>query len=97
LEILNLSYDELLKYYFNFKDEDVILYCDPPYKDTDSYRLSFDYDKFINYLTKSNYTFFVSEYYIENFIEVFSVKKRQTFLLANKTKIKQEKLYINGL
>jgi len=74
LEILNLSYDELLKYYFNFKDEDVILYCDPPYRETSSYQLAFDYDNFINYLTKSNYTFFVSEYCIENFIEVFSVE-----------------------
>lgn len=96
LEILNLSYDELLKYY-NFIDEEVILYCDPPYKNTGKYKEEFDYDKFINYLTKSKYTFFVSEYFIEDFIEIFSIGKRQTFSSTNNSELKQEKLYINGL
>jgi hypothetical protein len=97
LEILNLSYEELLKYYYNFKDEEVILYCDPPYKNTYSYETSFDNYKFINYLIKSKYTFYISEYYIEDFIKIFNIKKRQIFSDTNKSKVKQEKLYINGL
>lgn len=96
LEILNLSYEEVLNDY-DFKDSEVILYCDPPYKNVSGYASVFDYCDFINYLVRSKYTYFISEYYIKDFYEILSLDKIQLFSRYNVSKIKQEKLYINGL
>lgn len=39
-----------------------VIYCDPPYKDTFGYGVSFDYDKFYDWCLQQNNPVFISEY-----------------------------------
>ena len=96
LEILNFSYNEVLDRY-NYDDDEVIIYCDPPYKNTDGYKSQFDYEEFINYLLDTKYSFFVSEYDMPApFEKCYSVFKEK--LLSSKgntgyTGYTEEKLF----
>lgn len=55
-----------------------IIYYDPPYKETEGYRVKFDHDAFYNHCKekhKEGHTVFVSEYSMpEDFIEVWSME-----------------------
>ena len=89
----NLSYDEVPI------ECDSVIYCDPPYANTDTYCISFEHDKFHEWLReyrKKNQQVFISEYQMPNdFHEVFSIKKRVSFSQKQNTQ-KVEKLFVNN-
>jgi site-specific DNA-adenine methylase len=91
LTISNKSYEQVE---INYKDEDVIIYCDPPYRSTATYRSDFDYNKFDEWVKNNDKTIFISEYDAP-FKEIFSIEKR-SLLSANKNIAPVlEKLYCN--
>lgn len=84
----NLSYDEL-----DFKTDSVI-YCDPPYKNTSSYRINFNHEEFYDWCRKQK-NIFISEYNMPNdFVELLNINKRSAFAqnIVHKT---TEKLFTN--
>jgi hypothetical protein len=85
----NLSYEEVPI------ESDSVIYCDPPYKDTDTYLDDFDHEKFYSWLRSLKQQVFISEYQMPNdFYEVFSIKKR--VLMNDKLNTqKLEKLFSN--
>ena len=67
----NLSYEQVPI------EEDSVIYCDPPYKDTNTYLDEFDHEKFYSWLRSLKQQVFISEYQMpSDFYEVFSIKKR---------------------
>ena len=70
----NLSYDEVPI------ENNSVIYCDPPYKDTNTYIDDFNHEKFYQWLRecrKKSQQVFISEYQMpSDFYEVFSIKKR---------------------
>jgi DNA adenine methylase len=91
LTILNKSYQEvdILQ-----RDEDVIIYCDPPYRNTEGYKIGFDYKQFDEWVKKQDKTIFISEYDTP-FNEIFSIEKRVLLSASNNKLVKTEKLYCN--
>ena len=88
----NLSYEQVPI------ESDSVIYCDPPYKDTNTYLDEFNHEKFYEWLRdcrKKNQQVFISEYQMPNdFYEVFSIKKR--VLINDKLNTqKLEKLFSN--
>ena len=85
----NLSYEQVPI------EEDSVIYCDPPYKDTNTYLDDFDHEKFYSWLRSLKQQVFISEYQMPNdFYEVFSIKKR--VLINDKLNTqKLEKLFSN--
>ena len=85
----NLSYEEVPI------EEDSVIYCDPPYKDTNTYLDEFDHEKFYSWLRSLKQQVFISEYQMpSDFYEVFSIKKR--VLINDKLNTqKLEKLFSN--
>lgn len=59
---------------YEFREGDVV-YCDPPYRNTDGYRHTkekFDHDKFWEWVRTRNYPVYVSEYSApEDFVSIF--------------------------
>ena len=85
----NLSYEQVPI------ESDSVIYCDPPYKETDSYLDDFDHEKFYSWLRSLKQQVFISEYQMPNdFHEVFSIKKRVSFSQKQNTQ-KVEKLFSN--
>ena len=65
----NLSYEEVPI------EENSVIYCDPPYKETGTYLNDFDHEKFYSWLRTLKQQVFISEYQMPNdFHEVFSIK-----------------------
>lgn len=85
----NLSYEQVPI------ESDSVIYCDPPYKETDSYLDDFDHEKFYSWLRSLKQQVFISEYQMpSDFYEVFSIKKR--VLINDKLNTqKVEKLFSN--
>ena len=85
----NLSYEQVPI------ESDSVIYCDPPYKETDSYLDDFDHEKFYSWLRTLKQQVFISEYQMpSDFYEVFSIKKR--VLINDKLNTqKLEKLFSN--
>ena len=85
----NLSYEQVPI------EEDSVIYCDPPYKDTNTYLDEFDHEKFYSWLRSLKQQVFISEYQMpSDFYEVFSIKKR--VLINDKLNTqKLEKLFSN--
>lgn len=84
----NLSYDEL-----DFETDSVI-YCDPPYKNTSSYKINFNHEEFYDWCRKQK-NIFISEYNMPNdFVELLNINKGSTFAqnIVHKT---TEKLFTN--
>lgn len=84
----NLSYDEL-----DFETDSVI-YCDPPYKNTSSYKINFNHEEFYDWCRKQK-NIFISEYEMPNdFVELLNINKGSTFAqnIVHKT---TEKLFTN--
>ena len=86
----NLSYEQVPI------EENSVIYCDPPYINTDTYLDDFNHEKFYQWLREcreKNQQVFISEYQMPNdFYEVFSIKKR--VLINDKQKTcKLEKLF----
>ena len=76
--------------------ENSVIYCDVPYKDTDEYKIKFDYDKFYDWRRGQNSTVYISEYQMpDDFIEVANFPKKCTFSARNNKKQTIEKLFRN--
>lgn len=89
LDFTNKSYDELVF------EENSVIYCDPPYKDTNDYKIEFDHDKFYDWCRRQN-NIFVSEYEMPNdFKIVQTIDKISSLSLKNNTQTK-ENLYTNN-
>ena len=86
----NLSYEEVPI------ESDSVIYCDPPYKDTNTYIDDFNHDKFYQWLRdcrEKNQQVFISEYQMPSeFFEVYS-KEKTCLINANTTTFKLEKLF----
>ena len=86
----NLSYDEVPI------ENDSVIYCDPPYANTDAYCISFEHDKFYQWLRdcrEKNQQVFISEYQMpSDFFEVYYKEKTSAFN-DQKATHKLEKLF----
>jgi DNA adenine methylase len=81
------------KSYLEFDVENCIIYCDPPYENTQGYSSSFDIEQFwdyMRYLSQKNIVFISCEIYPSDFIVVWKKKKLRT--LQRERKIKEELL-----
>ena len=62
-----------------YQDGDVV-YCDPPYENTDKYTVDFDNEAFWQWCRTRDFPVYVSEYRApEDFISVWSKEKRRLF------------------
>ena len=77
-----------------YADEDVIIYCDPPYTGTANYIVSFDKDIFHEWVRTHEKTIFISEYNAP-FYELHSQQHRCTLSVSNNQKVVKEKLFCN--
>lgn len=86
----NLSYEEVPI------ETDSVIYCDPPYKNTNTYIDDFNHERFYEWLRdcrKHNQQIFISEYQMPNdFFEVY-YKEKTILINAKTTTFKQEKLF----
>jgi len=74
--------------------ENSVIYCDPPYKNTDDYFNDFDYSEFYEWLRKQSNKVFISEYNMPNdFTEIWQ-KRKYSLLSRYGSNLKViEKLY----
>lgn len=71
LETSSMSYAD-----YEYRDGDVV-YCDPPYNETDEYEIGFDSAAFWEWARTRNYPVYVSEYQApEDFVSIWSKEKR---------------------
>jgi 16S rRNA G966 N2-methylase RsmD len=90
--INNLSYEKFNL--DNFNPDETIIYCDPPYSNTDGYGNIFNHNLFYNWLKNSKFDIFISEYNMCDFKDILNINSRS--LLSQKNDIKViEKLFIN--
>ena len=86
----NLSYDEIPI------ENDSVIYCDPPYINTNTYLDDFNHDKFYEWLRKcreKNQQVFISEYQMPSeFFEVYYTKRHENMSTTKNTH-KLEKLF----
>jgi len=86
----NLSYEQVPI------ESDSVIYCDPPYINTNTYINDFNREKFYEWLRdcrKKNQQVFISEYQMpDDFNEVFFINKRESFSRKQNT-YKLEKLF----
>ena len=91
--LLNLSYNAVP---LPYDDNEVIIYCDPPYRGTCKYRQEFCYVAFDEWLRKQHHTVFISEYTMpDDFYEVFNFKKRVTLSSSSNNVVATERLFCN--
>lgn len=89
LSINNKSYAEI-----EIKNNSII-YCDPPYKSTNTYRECFDHNTFYKW-AKEQDNIFISEYAMpDDFVELVSINKRVLMDATRKGENKQEKIFTN--
>jgi site-specific DNA-adenine methylase len=75
-------------------DDEVIIYCDPPYNNTGEYQCGgFDAGRFYDWLDKNEFSIFMSEYESKLY-ELYSIDKRVTFAQDNR-KRRMERLFCN--
>ncbi len=93
----NQSYENVDLSQFN--NDDVIIYCDPPYRNTEGYNIDFDFNKFDNWLIemrKKGFDVFISEYtQPPQTTEIFNIKKEKLLATATNKKTVLERLFIN--
>lgn len=102
MKMFNLSYDDV---FIKHKKEETIIYCDPPYRNTEGYQINyrakekgFDYETFYKWCIekkREGYNIFISELNMpeEYFQPIFSKKTLHTISQSNpNTAI--EKLFI---
>ena len=71
IETSNISYSD-----YAYRDGDVV-YCDPPYKNTNDYGIRFDSDAFWEWASTRSYPVYVSEYQApEDFVSIWNKEKR---------------------
>ena len=75
-----------------------IIYCDPPYENTNSYGINFNKKEFLDWASNINHPVFISEYEIKDsrFKLIYEIDKRSLFSKGNNSKTISEKLYWNG-
>jgi len=98
---------ERLSFYSNdYRDveikNDSVVYCDPPYANTEGYLSTFDNREFLNWAAEQSCPVFISEYNISDsrFKKVYEIDKRSMLCPARKRKRKKsppERLYWNGI
>jgi DNA adenine methylase len=85
------------KSYHSWNPSNMLIYCDPPYKDTVGYQTGdFDHSKFWETMrewSKNNYVFISEETAPKDFIVVWKKNKHRT-LNSNNRSFKIEKLYV---
>ena len=90
VHLSNLSYEEVPI------ENNSVIYCDPPYANTDTYCISFDHEKFYQWLRdcrEKNQQVFISEYQMpSDFFEVYYKEKTSAFN-DQKATHKLEKLF----
>ena len=78
-----------------YKDGDVV-YCDPPYENTDKYTVDFDNEAFWEWCRTRDFPVYVSEYRApEDFISVWSKEKRRLFSSSNLSANAVEHLFLH--
>ena len=87
------SSDDYRNYVYH--DGDVV-YCDPPYANTDKYTVDFDNEVFWQWCRTRDFPVYVSEYHApEDFISVWSKEKRSLFKEDNLSKNVVEHLFLH--
>lgn len=82
------------KSYLDFDVDGAVIYCDPPYENTQGYTTPFDIDEFwerMRYLSKKNIVFVSSYEAPEDWICIWKKEKRMT--LSKNKQIRYEKLF----
>ena len=78
-----------------YQDGDVV-YCDPPYANTDKYTVDFDHEAFWQWCRTRDFPVYVSEYRApEDFISVWSKDKRRLFSSSNLSANAIEHLFLH--
>ena len=89
LEILNLSYEQVKI------PENVVVYCDIPYRNTGDYNVTFNHDTFYQWARSAPFDVYISEYQMpEDFECVYEQNHRTTLGTGNNTQT-VEKLFCN--
>lgn len=71
IETSSISYSD-----YAYREGDVV-YCDPPYKNTNGYGIKFDSDAFWEWARTRDYPVYVSEYQApDDFVSIWSKEKR---------------------
>lgn len=75
--------------------ENSVIYCDPPYKNTEKYRVDFNYENFYEWCGKQKQLVIISEYAIpqDRFICIAEKEKISLIRSSNRT-TKTEKLFV---
>lgn len=76
---------------------DSVIYCDPPYRGTESYRKAkdFNHERFCEWALRQTVPVFVSEYAMpEDFVEVAAWQKRSTMSQTSNSLRTTEKLFV---
>ena len=78
-----------------YQDGDVV-YCDPPYENTDKYIVDFDNEAFWQWCRTRDFPVYISEYRApEDFISVWSKEKRVLFNSSNLSANTIEHLFLH--
>lgn len=90
LETSSLSYDDYV-----YRDGDVV-YCDPPYNETDGYGIEFDSSAFWEWCRTRDFPVYVSEYKApEDFVSIWSRQKRSLLSSTGLTTPRIENLFLH--
>ena len=90
IETSNISYAD-----YAYRDGDVV-YCDPPYKNTQGYGIRFDSDAFWEWARTRNFPVYVSEYQApEDFISICSKEKRSILNSESQTAPRTEHIFVH--
>ena len=87
----NLSYDKLKI------SPGAVVYCDPPYADTDEYKTAFDSEKFYKWIRRQTVPVFISEYTMPDDFEVVAEWAHRSCLGAGNNHKTIEKIYANKI
>lgn len=75
--------------------ENSVIYCDPPYKNTDKYRVNFNYENFYEWCGKQKQLVIISEYAMPDDRFICIAEKEKISLMRSSNRItKLEKLFI---
>lgn len=80
--------------------ENSVIYCDIPYKDTETYqshkKMEFDYERFYDWAYKQTQPTFISEYWMpeDRFVCIAEIKRKETFSASNNSKKVTERIFV---
>ena len=90
IETSNVSYAD-----YKYRDGDVV-YCDPPYKNTNDYGIKFDSDSFWEWARTRAYPVYVSEYQApSDFVSIWNKEKRSILNDKSPTAPRTEHLFVH--